>query len=105
MIAPALDRLTDLYERDETAWLEMMAELVREGRLADLDYAHLGEYLDDMAKRGRREVDSRLIPYMAHVLKWMYQPRKRTRSWRLTIETQRQELGLDFESSRTLRNH
>jgi hypothetical protein len=41
---------------------------------------------------------------IAHRLKWDYQPRRRSRSWRTTIEVQRQELASLLESG-TLRNH
>ena len=51
--------ISDLYESDETAWLERMADLIHQGRLDVLDYPHLGEYLSDMARRDRREVESR----------------------------------------------
>jgi hypothetical protein len=33
--------LSDLHERDETAWLEMMSALAAAGRYADLGWAHL----------------------------------------------------------------
>src|SRR3954452_12731877 len=104
MVVRALERLTALYERDETAWLEAMAERIRDGRLGELDYENLGEYLADMARRDRREVESRLAVRIAHLLKWEHQPRRRSRSWRATIEVQRQELVRLLESG-TLRNH
>jgi Domain of unknown function DUF29 len=93
MIQRAATDLSQLYEADETAWLEAMADLVRQGRWDDLDYPHLGEYLSDMARRDRREVESRLATLLAHVLKWVHQPEHRSRSWRGTIVEQRQELA------------
>jgi hypothetical protein len=48
------DALNALYEQDETAWLEAMAELARDGRAEDLDLLHLAEYLSDRARRDRR---------------------------------------------------
>ena len=105
MVAKTPEPLAVLYEADETAWLDAMAELIGDGRLGDLDYPHLREFLEDMAKRDRREVSSRLTILLAHVLKWTYQKKKRTRSGRATIVTQRQELQGDFSTSRTLRNH
>jgi hypothetical protein len=89
---------------DETAWLEAMAELVGAGRFEELDYTHLQEFLTDMARRDRREVESRLALLIAHLLKWTYQPKRRSSSWRATIEVQRQELVRLFRSE-TLRNH
>jgi hypothetical protein len=99
--APPLARL---YEADETAWLEAMAELIAEGKHEDLDYAHLQEFLTDMAKRDRREVKSRLTLLIAHLLKWTHQKKKRTGSWGATISLQRDELA-DLLESRSLRNH
>src|SRR5947208_16943234 len=101
--AEALD-LSVLYERDETAWLETMSALAASRRYAEMDYLHLSEYLADMAKRDRREVFSRLVVLLAHLLKWEHQPEGRSGSWRGTIREQRRELRQLLESG-TLRNH
>ena len=97
-------KLARLYENDETGWLEQMSKLINERRYGELDYRHLGEFLLDMAKRDRREVLHRITTLLTHLLKWDYQPRKRSRSWRMTILTQRHELQ-DLLESRTLENH
>ncbi len=101
--AEALD-LSVLYEQDETAWLETMSALAASGRYADMDFGHLSEYLADMAKRDRREVFSRLVVLLSHLLKWEHQPDRRSGSWRGTIREQRRELRQLLESG-TLRNH
>ncbi len=104
MTVRMLDALPALYEQDETAWLEAMAELARDGRSRDLDLPHLAEYLSDMARRDRREVESRLIVLLAHLLKWAQQPDRRSRSWRATVIEQRQELNR-LAGRGILRNH
>jgi len=96
--------LADLYEADETAWLDAMVELISAGRLDDLDHVHLAEYLADMARSDRRKVESRLAILMLHVLKWLHQAEMRTPSWRRTISTQRQQLNRLFKSG-ALRKH
>jgi hypothetical protein len=101
--AEALE-LSVLYERDETAWLEAMSALAASGRHAEMDYRNLSEYLADMAKRDRREVFSRLVVLLTHLLKWEHQPERRSGSWRGTIVEQRRELRQLIESG-TLRNH
>jgi hypothetical protein len=98
------ESLTDLYEQDETAWLEIMAELVANQQYAALDHKNLSEFLTDMAKRDRREVYSRLAILLCHLLKWDFQPEKQTGSWRATLREQRRELRLLLESG-TLKNH
>ncbi len=104
MIQRAAAGLAQLYEADETAWLEAISELIQQGRWDELDYAHLGEYLSDAARRDRREVKSRLTTLLAHVLKWVHQPEHRSRGWHATIIEQRQELS-DLASRGVLRNH
>jgi hypothetical protein len=92
-----------LYLADETAWLDATAELIRAGRLADVDTASLAEYLTDMANRDRREVSSRLTVLLMHLLKWEHQPAKRSRSWIGSIMGQQQELA-DFLTGVLLRH-
>jgi aconitase A len=105
MIASPAIPLHDLYEADETAWLDAMAVLVAEGRTSEFDLPNLQEYLESMAKRDRKEMTSRMRVLLAHLLKWEYQPDKRSKSWKLTILEQRNELEFDCTYSRTLRNH
>src|SRR2546425_3545560 len=93
-----------LYEVDETAWLEATADLIRNGRLGEVELNTLAEYLTDMAKRDRREVFSRLVVLLSHLLIWEYQPDRRSGSWRVTILEQQRELRQLLESG-TLRNH
>jgi hypothetical protein len=93
-----------LYEQDETAWLEATAELIRRGRLDEVDYPHLAEYLADMARRDRREVESRLAVLLTHALKWVHQPERRSGSWKGAVVEQRQELE-GLASRGVLRNH
>lgn len=104
MSSQTTSSLSSLYEHDETAWLEQMAELIVQKRFDEIDHANLAEYLTDMAKRDRREVYSRLVVLLTHLLKWEYQAEHRTKSWKLTINAQRSELRQLLES-RSLRRH
>jgi Domain of unknown function DUF29 len=99
-----LHALQDLYEQDETAWLDQMADLIRQGRYEELDYTNLGEYLSDMAVRDRREVKSLLTTFLADWLRWEKQPERRSGEWAANIVAQRQELA-DLVFSGVLRSH
>ena len=46
-----------------------------------------------MGKSDRREVRSRLIVILTHLLKRQYQPTRQSRSWKLSILTQRHDLA------------
>jgi hypothetical protein len=104
MATAQTESLSVLYEKDETAWLEIMAELVAHKQYAALDHRHLSEFLTDMAKRDRREVTSRLVVLLSHLLKWQFQPEGQSASWRGTIREQRLQLQLLLESA-TLKKH
>src|ERR1041385_8775376 len=99
-----LESVSHLYHADETAWLESMAALIESGRFEECDHEHLAEYLQDMDKRDRREVESRLVVLLSHVLKWMAQSDKRSRSWLATVDEQKYELSRLLTSG-TLRRH
>lgn len=96
--------LVSLYEQDETAWLEQTARLIAQKRLDEIDHASLAEYLTDMAKRDRREVYSRLVDLLAHLLEWEHQVEQRSNSWKGTIRSQRRDLKQLLESG-SLRRH
>lgn len=96
--------LASLYLDDEIAWLDAMSELVRAGRVDEIDLPNLAEYLHDMAVSERREVEGRMLVLLAHILKWEHQPKKRSRSWRATVVEQRQDLRRHALRG-VLRNH
>jgi len=105
MVGPKLVvPLSQLYLEDETAWLDEMARLAAERRVAELDIEHLSEFLADMSRRDRREVLSRVTTLLVHLLKWDFQPAQQSNSWRATIVHQRHELR-DLLESGTLLNH
>ena len=94
-----------LYEEDEHLWLFENARLLREGRLDLADIEHIAETLEDMGKRDFREILSRLIILIGHLLKWKFQQEQRSSSWKGTINEQRLKLNLEFEDSKNLENY
>ena len=61
------DRMS--YETDFHAWAMHNAELLRQGRLTDLDVEHIAEELESMGASERRELLSRLQVLLLHLLK------------------------------------
>ncbi|NER49554.1 MAG: DUF29 domain-containing protein [Symploca sp. SIO1A3] len=92
-----------LYEQDYVSWLETTAHLLREGKLNQLDLAHLAEELEDMGKREKRSVESNLEVILMHLLKYQYQPELRSNSWRFTILEHRDRLEKLFRDSPSLK--
>ena len=52
----------------------------------------LDELIDSMSKIATREMRSHLLIIMIHILKWKYQPQKRSKSWYLSILNARFEI-------------
>jgi Domain of unknown function DUF29 len=94
---------SSLYEKDYYLWLKQIIQLLRDGRWSELDKENLIEELEDMAKSQKRAVKSNLTVVLWHLLKYKYQPQKRTNSWKLTIFEHRERLSEDFVDSPSLK--
>ena len=79
----------DLYELDFAAWAERNAELLRAGRFSEVDLENVAEEIEDLARRKRDALASRLARLVQHLLKWQFQPERRGTSWQRTILQQR----------------
>lgn len=93
------------YQIDFNTWTNQTAQLLREGRWAEVDTEHLIEEVEDLGKRDRRAVTSQLIRLLLHLLKWQYQPERRSDSWLDSITDARVQIDLAFEDSPSLRNY
>jgi Domain of unknown function DUF29 len=86
-------------EADLYSWALRQAELLRAGRLAEIDSAGIAEEIDDVGDEQYDKLESALRVVMLHLLKWDHQPDRRSRSWTLTIREQRRRV------ERTLRKN
>jgi hypothetical protein len=93
----------ELYDLDFYEWTVRNATLLRAGRVSEADLEHIAEEIEDMGKRERRELLSRLGALFAHMLKWQVQPERRSRSWTSTINLQRRELKKLLDEMPSLR--
>jgi hypothetical protein len=91
------------YEEDFYLWTVEQARLLRLGELSAIDAANIAEEIESMGRSDRRELKSRLIVLLAHLLKWLHQPEARSRSWSSTIREQRQQIELVLDDSPSLR--
>jgi len=63
---------------------------LRAGRFDALDLIQLSEEIEDLGKREKRSLVSRLGVLLGHLLKWHLQPDYPYRkSWRATVNAQR----------------
>ena len=101
--SPAVAAGGELYEADFALWMDRQAALLRSGRIGEVDRDNLAEELEDMGKRQRQELRSRLEVLLAHLLKYEFQPGLRTGSWLGTIAEQRARIEDLVEESPSLR--
>ncbi len=95
----------DLYEQDFYLWIEQAVNLLRSENLTELDRENLIEEIESMGRSEKRSITSNLRILLLHLLKYRYQPEKRTNSWRYTIIEHRNRLHEDFEVSPSLRKY
>lgn len=96
--------LTDLYHSDYDAWLKDNLELLRQSRFEQLDVEHLIEEMEDMGRKERGELASRVLILVAHLLKWQFQPAHRSSSWRGSIAEQRVRIQRRLRLSPSLKS-
>jgi hypothetical protein len=80
------------YEQDIYGWAQRQAGLLRAGRLAEIDTENLAEEIESVGRAEYDKLESALRVLLSHMLKWEYQPERRSRSWALTIREQRNRL-------------
>ncbi|MGX2042286.1 DUF29 domain-containing protein (plasmid) [Methylocaldum sp. MU1018] len=92
------------YETDVAAWAWEQAQWLRERRFDALDIEHLADEIEDVAKSEQRELERRLAILLAHLLRWLHQPERRTKSWRLAMSAQRKAVAYPVKESPSLRH-
>lgn len=93
------------YTKDFNLWIQQTARLLREKRWYELDLEHLIEEVENLSKSERRGIASQLTRLLLHLLKWQYQPQRRSDSWLDSITDARTQLELALEDSPSLKNY
>jgi hypothetical protein len=98
-------RANSLYESDFFTWTQQQARLLRERRFDDLDLDNLVDEVESVGSSEKREIRSRLVVLIGHLLKWKFQPGGRAPSWIETLFEQRQQLNDIIDNSPSLRSY
>ena len=94
---------TATYETDFYQWTQQQADLLRQGALSALDVENLIEEIEDMGASNRRSLGSFLDLVIMHLLKWRYQPERRSNSWKSSIRKGRHAIERLLEESPSLK--
>lgn len=107
MTAPqlALTTNSNLYEQDFYLWIEITAKQLKAGNFAEIDLENLIEEIESMGRSEKRSLESNLVVLLMHLLKYKYQPEKRSRSWISTIFEHRRRLNKQFQDSPSLKKY
>jgi hypothetical protein len=102
LAAPEAPRVR--MEEDFHAWLLDQASALRQQHYAAIDWSNLAEELEGMARKDRKELRSHLQNLFVHLLKWAYEPERRSNSWKATINASRDNIQDLLEESPSLRS-
>lgn len=91
------------YDGDVIEWANEQAALLRARRFDLLDIEHLADEIEDVGKSEKRELDSRMVVLVMHLLKWKYQPGRRGISWESSIEVQRERIAQRLRKTPSLK--
>ncbi|NJR39863.1 MAG: DUF29 domain-containing protein [Leptolyngbyaceae cyanobacterium CSU_1_4] len=83
---------TDLYTTDYVQWIESTVAKLRRQDYGAVDWQNLIEEIEDMGRSERKSLKSNFIVILLHLLKWQYQPPKRSGSWAGSIVEHRRRV-------------
>lgn len=84
--------MSKLYDADFYTWAMDQADAARRRSANEMDWDNLAEELETLGRSEKRELYSRYVILLHHLLKWRYQPKRRSRSWEVSIRNARDDL-------------
>jgi Domain of unknown function DUF29 len=87
-------------EVDLYSWALRQAELLRAGRLTEIDAAAIAEEIDDVGDEQYDKLESALRV----LIKWDHQPDQRSRSWTASVREQRRHVLRQLRKNPGLRS-
>ncbi len=93
------------YEDDFALWSAEQATLVRTGKLDRVDLENVAEEIESLGRSEEHQIDSRMEVLLQHLLKWHFQPEKRTNSWKASIHEQRIRISRVVKRSPSLASY
>jgi predicted DNA-binding ribbon-helix-helix protein len=94
---------SDLYGQDFYLWIQTTAELLKQGRLTELDLENLIEEIETMGRSEKGALESNLEVLLMHLLKYQLQTERRSKSWQYTILEQRRRVQKALKESPSLK--
>ncbi|YAF94337.1 MAG: DUF29 domain-containing protein [Nodularia sp. CChRGM 3473] len=96
---------SSFYEQNYHLWLEQMAFLLKNKNFSELDLDNLIHEIESMGRSEKNALRSNLRVLLMHLLKYKFQPQKRSNSWLYTIYEHRLRLQESFLDSPSLKGY
>lgn len=94
-----------LYDQDFYLWIETTAKQLKAGNFSEVDLENLIEEIECMGRSEKKAIKSNLIVVLMHLLKYKYQQKKRSNSWKGSIREHRRRLREAFADSPSLKQY
>ena len=91
------------HKSDFYAWTMDQAALARSRSSNAFDWDNVALELETLGKTESRELRSRFVVLLTHLLKWLNRPERQSRSWANTIANQRDEITLHLADNPSLK--
>ena len=100
-VAPA--QSSRAYRDDLFGWIEEQIDLLKAGRLSEIDALNIADELADVGNEQYEKLESAIRIVLLHLLKWDHQPERRSRSWVLSIQEHRRRIGRVLKKNPSLK--
>ncbi|KQT69966.1 MULTISPECIES: DUF29 domain-containing protein [unclassified Aureimonas] len=94
-----------LYTSDFYAWTQDQAGKLRARAHNGIDWDGTAEEIEGLGDAVRNEIEGRLAVLIAHLLKWQFQPERRSNNWKATILEQRTRIAKRLRQSPSLKSY
>ncbi|MFM7787261.1 MAG: DUF29 domain-containing protein, partial [Microcystis panniformis] len=88
----------NLYKKDYYLWIDKTIFSLENHQFSELDLENLIEEIKSISISQQKALKSNLIVILWHLLKYLQEPEKQTRSWALTLFEHRERIEEDLEN-------
>lgn len=97
-------KVTPKYEEDVYGWAIRTAQLLKDGKMNEVDFENIIEEIEALGRSEKYELINRLSVLLSHLLKWQYQPAMRGHSWIYSIKEQRKQSKIHLKDNPSLKS-
>lgn len=94
----------NLYKKDYYLWIDKTIFSLENHQFSELDLENLIEEIKSISISQQKALKSNLSVILWHLLKYLQEPEKQTRSWALNLFEHRERIEEDLENSPSLKS-